>query len=142
MSRSLLSLSFVIALASAGISGCGSQEIPKVLVRGNVSLDGKPLKEGSIKFLPAQGDGPTAGAVLKGEGEYSTEVPVGLMRVEITSPKVTGERKAYDTPDSPVIKITAEQIPDRYNSKSELKYEVVAGEKEVEADFDLTTAQK
>ena len=58
------------------------------------------------------------------------------------SSKVIGQRKVYDTPDSPMLEITEEQIPDRYNSKSELNYEVVSGEKEVEADFDLTTEKK
>ncbi|MES2791193.1 MAG: hypothetical protein V4719_16380 [Planctomycetota bacterium] len=141
MSRSIYFLTLVAALL-VSVAGCGSQEIPKALVRGNVLLNGAPLKEGAIKFIPIEGDGPTAGAVLKGDGEYSTEVPVGMMRVEITSPKVTGKRKAFDTPDSPTIEITEEQIPDRYNAKSELKYEVVSGEKEVEADFDLTTEKK
>ncbi|MDB5338671.1 MAG: hypothetical protein JWN70_4290 [Planctomycetaceae bacterium] len=141
MFRPICVMTLVTALV-VSVAGCGSQEIPKALVRGKVSLDGAPLKEGSIKFIPTEGDGPTAGAVLKGDGEYSTDVPVGMMRVEITSPKVTGKRKAFDTPDSPTIEITEEQIPERYNAKSELKYEVVSGEKEVEADFDLTAAKK
>lgn len=141
MLRSVRSMS-LIAVMLVGVAGCGPHEVPKALVRGNVTLNGAPLKEGSIKFIPAAGDGPTTGAVLKSDGEYSAEVPAGLMRVEITSPKVTGKRKAYDTPDSPTIEITEEQIPERYNAKSELKYEVVSGEKEVEADFDLTNEKK
>lgn len=141
MSRSICFLTLMAAML-VSVAGCGSQEIPKALVRGKVSFNGAPLKEGSIKFVPTEGDGPTAGAVLKGEGEYSAEVPTGMMRVEITSPKVTGKRKAFDTPDSPTIDITEEQIPERYNAKSELKFEVVSGEKEVEADFDLTTEKK
>ncbi len=141
MIRSVAMLTLVTATL-AGIAGCGPQELPKALVRGNVTLNGAPLKEGSIKFIPLSGDGPTTGAVLKGDGEFATEVPAGMMRVEITSPKVTGKRKVYDTPDSPTIEITEEQIPERYNVKSELKYEVVSGEKEVEAGFDLTTDKK
>lgn len=140
MFRSVAMLALSAALLNA--CGCGPQEIPKVKVTGNVTLNGAPLKAGTIKFIPQSGDGPTTGAVLNGEGEYSTEVPAGLMRVEITSPKVTGKRKLYDTPDSPMIEITEEQIPHRYNSKSELKYEVSSDEKEVEADFDLTSEKK
>jgi hypothetical protein len=131
-----------LAVIGAGAAGCGPQEKPKALIRGAVTLNGTPLKEGAIKFIPIAGDGPTTGAVIKPEGDYSVAVPAGMMRVEITSSKVTGKRKAYDTPDSPLIEITEEQIPAKFNSNSELKYEVASGEKEIDVDFDLLTDSK
>jgi hypothetical protein len=116
------------------ISGCsGDSEMPKVKVKGVVTYNGDVLSEGAIKFSPISGDGPTTGAVIE-EGNYSAEVPPAPMRVEITSPRVTGTRKAYDTPDSPMVDITEEMIPARYNTKTELKFDAADA---TEGDFDL-----
>jgi hypothetical protein len=38
-----------------------------------------------------------------------------------------GKRKAYDTPDSPMVDIVEELIPARYNANSELKVTVKKG---------------
>ena len=54
------------------------------------------------------------------------------MRVEITAPKVVGKRKAYDTSDSPLIDITKEMLPEKFNVKSELKKDLRAGRKRAE----------
>ena len=39
----------------------------------------------------------------------------------MTAPKVIGQQKAYDTPDSPVMDLLAEQLPLEYNGESQLK---------------------
>lgn len=130
-----LLLTFVLTLA-IGCSGSG--EIPKVKVKGMVTYDGNPLGEGAIKFSPVSGVGPTAGGVIT-EGEYTAEVPTGPMRVEITSPQLKEKRKAYDTPDSPMIEIMEEMLPARYNTQSELKFN---GAESIEGDFDLKREPK
>ena len=57
--------------------------------------------------------------------------------MEITSTIVVGQRKAYNTPDSPMVDITKEAVPDQFNAKTTLKFEVKAGENT--KDFDLTS---
>jgi hypothetical protein len=52
-------------------------------------------------------------------------------------PKVVGERKVYDAPDSPIKSIMAESLPARYNDASELTVNVKRGENR--QDFKLTT---
>lgn len=42
----------------------------------------------------------------------------------------------YDTPDSPTVGVTKEQVPERYNKKTELKLTVARGTNPP-ADFDL-----
>ena len=64
------------------------------------------------------------------------------MRVEIVSPKVTGTRKAYDTPESPLIDVTQEQIPARYNTKSELVVDGIQGQDNDKLKFELTSGKK
>jgi len=115
---------FVAAVAlTVGCSGDGQYGE----VSGTVTYDGKPIEDGQIKFTSADGKGPTAGDVIK-DGKYAAKkVPVGGMRVSISGSKVTGKKKVYDTPDSPVVSITAELLPEKYNDKSDLTFEVKSG---------------
>ena len=125
-------LALVIAAAAAGCSGSGP-----ATVEGTVTLNGEPLKEGVVTFVPADPTASgTAGAPIK-DGKFRAEVPRGEMRVQISAPKVVGKRKAYDTPDSPVVDIVDELIPARYNVQTQLKVTVTSsGQKET---FELTS---
>jgi hypothetical protein len=121
--------------AIVAICGCKEPET-KGRVTGLVTVDGAAAESGSISFFPVNGEGPMAGAVIAG-GRYEAAVPFGLMKIEIRVPKVFGETKLYDTPDSPVRKRVTEALPARYNDKSELQLEVKPGE--IEKNFELTT---
>jgi hypothetical protein len=103
-------------------------------VEGRVTLDGKAVERGDVRFVPRDGLTPTSGGQIK-DGEYTARVPVGTMRVEITAPKVVGKRKLFDTKDSPWDEITEEAIPVRYNTKSDLTLTVESGINP--KDFDL-----
>jgi hypothetical protein len=124
-----------IVLATSALAGC-SNEAPKGVVKGEVTLDGQPLKTGLITFAPLDGKSQTADATIA-DGKFSAEVPLGEMRVEIKSPRVIGKRKMYDTPDSPTVDDVAEAIPAQYNVNSKLKVTVVKGT--VEPKFPLTS---
>jgi len=94
---------------------------------GTVTVDGEPLKDGAVRFVPVDASkGGTAGAVIK-DGTFTCQVPVGEMRVEFNAPKIVGKRKAYDTPDSPTVDIVEELLPPKYNAKSELKITIKPG---------------
>ena len=118
--REVVVFGLFLSLACAG--GC-SAEAGKATVSGEVTLDGKPLKEGVIRFVPADGNSPTADAAIV-DGSYQATVPVGAKRVEISAPKVVGKRKMYNTPQSPWVDEVAELIPALYNVKSILTAEV------------------
>ena len=121
-----------LVAAAAGCSGDGP-----TTVHGTVTLNGEPLKEGTVRFVPVDPTaGGTAGAPIK-DGKFTAEVPRGEMRVEISAPKVVGKRKMYDTPDSPEVDMVEELIPVRYNAQSDLKITVKSsGQKET---FTLTS---
>jgi len=121
-------------LAAMVAIGCGS-DAPTHPVKGRVTLDGAPLEKGSIRFSPT-GEASPAGGEIK-NGEYSLMAPPGESKVEITSTKVIGQRKAYNTPDSPMVDITKEVVPEKYNARSTLKIEVKAGSNS--KDFELST---
>jgi hypothetical protein len=46
----------------------------------------------------------------------------------VTASKVVGKKKMYDTPDSPTVDETESLIPDRFNTKTELTFDVKSGE--------------
>ncbi|MBM4095503.1 MAG: hypothetical protein FJ261_01865 [Planctomycetes bacterium] len=124
----------IVLMAAMVAIGCGS-DAPTHPVKGRVTLDGAPLENGSIRFSPT-GEASPAGGEIK-NGEYSLMAPPGESKVEITSTKVIGQRKAYNTPDSPMVDITKEVVPEKYNARSTLKIEVKAGSNS--KDFELST---
>jgi len=107
------------------------------MVKGNVTLDGQPLKDGVIRFQPVDGTTATADAQIV-DGKFSGRVPPGEKRIVISSQKVVGKRKMYDSPDSPVVDRTEELLPKRYNEHSELKASVTLGAQEL-PPFELTS---
>jgi hypothetical protein len=91
-----------------------------------VTLDGRPLAEGVVRFVPANGDSQTASAAIL-NGKYTANVPLGKNRIEFSAPKVIGKRKMYETADSPEVDVVTELLPERYNVQSELQMDVQPG---------------
>jgi len=117
-----------VLLVAAGLGGCRRTEIELGDVHGVVLLDGDPLPDATIRFIPVEG-GRAALGRTDAKGEYkmlysarSSGALVGSVRVEITTAD----------PDAPQSK---EVLPARYNSKSELVREVTSGGQMI--DFDL-----
>src|SRR3712207_1507458 len=80
-----------LLLALVILSGCGGQNMAEV--KGAVKLDGQPI-DGAIQFDPVDGKAKTTGGPIKA-GQFSVKVPVGTMKVSITSPKIVGKKKLY-----------------------------------------------
>jgi hypothetical protein len=115
--------------------GCSNDQVGQVT--GTVTVDGKPVEKGSISFFPADGKGSDAGETIE-NGTYTVKnVPVGAAKVKIRVPKVTGKKKLYDTPESPYRETLSESLPNRYNDKTELSFDVKPGKNE--KNFELTT---
>jgi hypothetical protein len=118
-----------------GLSGCQSREHP--LLSGKVSLNGEMVANGEITFLAVDGKTPSASAVIR-DGTYSVPVPPGKKLVKITGIKITGSRPAYDAPNSPMIELTDQYIPEEFNDQSKLEREVTTS---ATLDFELTKAR-
>lgn len=112
-------------------------------VEGEVTLDGTPVQNGSIVFIPSSGtSGPSAGGTIS-QGKFSiaqNKGPVvGKYMVQIRASEKTGKSVPAGSPFPPgtMIDETIEIIPKKYNTESELEREIVAGNNPF--DFQLTT---
>lgn len=126
----------LILFAVAVLTGCTGGDPNFSEVSGSVTVDGQPLKEGNITFSSVSGNAPSAGGPIA-DGKYTAKVHIGSTKVEIRASKVVGQKKVYDTPDSPVQPILEEVLPAKYNERTELTLEVQPGT--TVKDFDLST---
>ncbi len=122
----------LILAAAVSLPGCGGGgDLPKLgRVKGVVTLDGKPLAEAQVQFLPQSGRPSTAETATDGSYrlQYTADhdgALVGSHTVKIQT--------AIDGRDDP----RSERLPARYHSKTELKADVKSGSNEF--NFDLTS---
>ena len=127
--RTTLVLGIILLLGA----GCGKSRQNRASIQGEVTLDGKPLEQGSILFTPLEGTkGTVAGGRIEG-GRYRFSgdkgPAVGQNRVEICAWRKSG--KMVQKPLAPrgeMIEGSVEAISPRFNSASVLKVEIEPGE--------------
>jgi hypothetical protein len=97
--------------------GCGGTD-GQLPVTGEVTLDGQPLKSGSIQFEPVNNSATTASGTVIENGKYSLSEENGLdageYRVAISSAGTTS------APSMDGGGVAEELIPALYNEKSSL----------------------
>lgn len=101
-----------------------------------VTVNGQPAATGAVAFSPIDGQSPTSGGKIV-DGKYTVKASTGTSRVAIRVPKIVGQRKLYNTADSPVQPLMEETLPAEYNDRTTLTFEVKPGENE--HNFELTT---
>lgn len=104
-------------------------------VKGTVTLDGQPVENGMIRFVPTDGGTQPADSPVV-SGVYSVTIVPGEKKVEVTWGKSRSGAKASDTASQGSDQII-EAIPFKYNSQTTLMYKVVEGEQR--KHFELTT---
>ncbi len=114
--------------------GCGAGM--GASVTGKVALDGAPLDDATITFVPTVGGQRQAAWTAVKNGQYAIAAKDGLgtgqFRVEIRALRATGEKANQN---EPMLIPSKEAVPSKYNSKSELTVEIKPGQNT--ADFDL-----
>jgi hypothetical protein len=126
-----------LAFIAVHLVGCGSSDgLTRIVVKGDVRLNGSPVEKGQIRFIPQVG---TKGPVYLQDivdGKYVCDraggVPVGQHRVEIL---------AWDPsvpfPKGPGAPTPKQLAPEKYNVKSELAITLDDSTNPVVKDFDL-----
>jgi len=109
----------VVLLAAAVISGCDRSGLDLADVEGVVTLDGAPVKEAGVMFMPVDSSlGPPATGVTDGEGKFTLTTAnqpgavIGEHRVAISKSEavVIPQRRGL-----PLYK-TKDYIPAKYGS--------------------------
>jgi hypothetical protein len=127
----LIAVGFVLSVA-----GCGNGN--RATVEGKVTVGDKPAHGGSIAFIPADGQGPSAGAQIEG-GKYAltggNSLLPGEKNVEITVTVKTGKRIAMGRP-SPKGTMVDEVVT--FSNREKCK--ITTGQNQI--DFDLKPAHE
>ena len=140
LSTPRLAAALLLAAALACLAGCG-ENVPKNLVTGKVTLEGKPVS-GQVVFLAA--DGKEYTALITGAGGYSiANAPAGEARVMVravggAAPQAAPPRDGGDVKMPPTTTPGGEQgaaPPAKYASPDTgLKVNVTGGKQ----TFDIT----
>jgi hypothetical protein len=122
----------VLLCLVAALVGCGRRG-NHAAISGQVTLDGQPLEQGSILFVPIEGtQGVPTGAEIKA-GQYrlssTNGPPVGRNRVEITAVRPTG-KMVPDPLGAPGSQreLFVSAVATRFNADSKLTCDVQAGD--------------
>lgn len=132
-------LSLVLSGLVLCASGCSSSDQPELgQVTGTITMDGKPLTGVAVVFQPENGR--PARGMTDAEGKYELVYirqtkgsKVGPNRVEIAPSEEGEESEETEVGDGEAqtapkkSKSGKPTVPARYNTKSELKVEVVSG---------------
>ncbi len=120
LNRELISVCCCIILCFCA-AGCRKSSLVSVV--GSVTYDGKAVAKGNVSFLPCDGKGPTAAAIIV-DGKYTAKVAPGKKQVRIEGFDVTGQQHYMGDPKAPMIDIQEPLIPECYNARSELACEI------------------
>jgi len=108
------------------VAACSSRT--SATVHGKVTLDGAPLDDATVSFVPTAGGARQSAWTTIKNGEYAIAEKDGLgtgpFRVEIRALRPTGEKP---NPNEKTMVPSREIIPSRYNRSSELKAEIKLG---------------
>lgn len=138
----------VLVLLSLVLTGCGGAGFDLAPVSGKVTLNGEPLPDAMVTFMPIGGSGSVAGPPSWGktdaQGMYTLQTRdgeagavVGRHLITITTESEGGDGGEGD--DVYGSGATAEKVPARYNTDSEEEFDVPKEGKEGTANFDLTS---
>lgn len=104
--------------------GCADPNTARIV--GSVLVDGQPVARGTIAFIAADGTGDSVSAVIN-NGRYEVSTTNGAKIIQITVPRIVSQRRAFNDPSAPMLDVTEETIPEKYNSNSVLKMDAQPG---------------
>ncbi|MDR1959572.1 MAG: hypothetical protein LBQ54_11130 [Planctomycetaceae bacterium] len=126
--------------------GCRNDGL--ISASGNVTLDGVPLQDGMITFLPSGAEGNSASASIA-DGKYNVRLTPGTMIVRIIAERPYTDEEIKVLRANPMYNndplfnpanLKKQIIPVVYNEQSVLKEEIKGTTKSL--NFDLKSAEK
>lgn len=135
--KSLPGAALLSALAVLTLVGCGPAGPRKIKISGTVTLDGSPLAEGNVVFIPLDPALGAAGGQITA-GDFTLETYPGPHRVEVYADKKESRPIRPDDPPELAFVLTS-LIPERYNKKSTLTCDVQSPKDRPAFDLSLRT---
>lgn len=105
----------ICLLLLAFAAGCGSSGIPTYAVQGEVLVDGNPVEQGDILFVPLDGKLAPEGMRIT-RGKFSGKAKAGPNRIEITALEIGPDTVYVDG-----VPLAANFLPECYNRQSILE---------------------
>lgn len=112
-----MALLFALGATAAALTGCGRSGPRLYDVSGTVTVNGKPLDQGTIAMDPADGKGDACGGEISG-GRFRLRASTGPKRVTICAYCMTDMKGPDGNP------IRRQYLPNKYNLQSQLKADV------------------
>lgn len=141
-SRTASSLLLLSGLTFASAIGCGKPSgLDKVVVSGQVTLDGQPISNGEIRFIPSAGTiGPVSGGPIK-DGVYTAKgkggVPLGNHQVEIRAYRANAKSQGQAGVGGNEGGAAQQYLDKRYNDQTTLTATIDANTET--KNFELTS---
>lgn len=134
-----------LVAALIALHGCSGANGPKTMrVRGDVSIDGKPIEDGTIDFVSEDGSPPAQGPIKAGHFDLppqSGPLVEKTYRVEINALRKTGKTVPDVMGDGSATMDELENIiPPMYNARSTLKATISPDASKNQFDFKLDSA--
>jgi len=129
--RTSLLIAWGLALS---LTGCSGDDTPPLgTVKGVVKLDGAPLADATVTFVPQTGR--ASAGVTKSDGSYELEYLAGKKGAITGTHTVRISTYRGGDPDAKVPE-TPEKVPRKYNAQSKVTKDVAAGPNEINFDLD------
>lgn len=125
-----------LSLVASFFAGCGERGPERVPVSGTVTYNGKPLPEGTVRFVPVQTSPvPSSGATIT-EGKYTANasggVPIGTYHIQIEA-----YRHVKGGPGSLHENVLQQYVPRKYNTNTQLQITIEPGSRAITKNFEL-----
>lgn len=139
--RGSVLLGFASILSLLMISGCASSGPEIAYVEGRVTMDGKPLADATVVFVPENGR--PSGATTDEDGHYVLNFAQGRKGAipGNSSVRIMTMRDADQDENGQTIPGRKETVPERYNTDTTLTFDVEANKTNV-ANFELESTGK
>jgi len=129
-----------IALISSSL-GC-KEDIERAEISGSITVDGLPLNNGHIRFVPINNSKGPSWAAQVYQGQYSTKgskgAPIGELRVEILGYRpAKGLSSKSDDQDAGEGVPQEQYLPAKYNLESEMAMTIESGSGQVQKNWEL-----
>lgn len=113
---------FLVACAAIVLAGCGSSD-GKVDVKGTVTFNGKPVKQGTVQFVHSATEADT---VTVTDGAYATRITPGSKKVVVYAFRKTGEFLRDPTDVNSGYPVVENYIPPKFNEATEILVDITS----------------